>query len=133
MAQPLLNLLLLASAATLFCITPTYAKDSEQALRSVIAEQQKQLPIMLDPMTRIDNISYANHNVIYKISLYNYENRPGERVYYESYLTQQIQKALCSQTAYLLLLELGNTITYSYSSTQAEPITEITFGPETCR
>jgi hypothetical protein len=40
------------------------------------------------------------------------------RVYYESYLTQQIQKALCSQTAYLLLLELGNTITYSYSSTQ---------------
>jgi hypothetical protein len=84
---------------------------------------------MLDPMTRIDNISYANHNVIYKISLYNYENRPGERVYYESYLTQQIQKALYSQTAYLLLLELGNTITYSYSSTQAEPITEITFGP----
>ncbi|SEQ23258.1 hypothetical protein SAMN03159444_01277 [Pseudomonas sp. NFACC02] len=57
----------------------------------------------------------------------------GERVYYESYLTQQIQKALCSQTAYLFLLELGNTITYSYSSTQAEPITEITFGPETCR
>ncbi|RJX82698.1 hypothetical protein [Pseudomonas sp. LS-2] len=133
MAQPLLNLLLLTSAATLFCTTPTYAKDSEQALRSVIAEQQKQLPIMLDPMTRIDNISYANHNVMYTISLYNYENRPGVRVYYESYLTQQIQKALCSQTAYLLLLELGNTITYSYSSTQAEPITEITFGPETCR
>ena len=133
MAQPLLNLLLLTSAATLFCTTHTYAKDSEQALRSVIAEQQKQLPIMLDPMTRIDNISYANHNVMYTISLYNYENRPGVRVYYESYLTQQIQKALCSQTAYLLLLELGNTITYSYSSTQAEPITEITFGPETCR
>jgi hypothetical protein len=118
MARPHLNRLLLALAATLFCITPTYAQDSERTLRSVIAEQQKQRPIMLDPMTRIDNISYANHNVMYKISLYNYENRPGERVYYESYLTQQIQKALCSQTAYLLLLELGNTITYSYSSTQ---------------
>jgi hypothetical protein len=123
---------LLAFVAGVSCTTPIYAKDSERALKSVIAEQQKQLPIMLDPMTRIDNISYANHNVMYKISLYNYENRPGERVYYESYLTQQIQKALCSQTAYLLLLELGNTITYSYSSTQAEPITEITFGPETC-
>ena len=132
MARPHLNRLLLALAATLFCITPTCAQDSERTLRSVIAEQQKQLPIMLDPMTRIDNISYANHNVMYKISLYNYENRPGERVYYESYLTQQIQKALCSQTAYLLMLELGNRITYSYSSTQAEPITEITFGPETC-
>lgn len=118
--------------AAIFCTTPLYAQDSEQALKSVIAEQQKQLPIMLDPITRIDNISYANHNVMYKISLYNYENRPGERVYYESYLTQQIQKALCSQTAYLLMLELGNTITYSYSSTQAKPITAITFGPETC-
>ena len=124
---------LLAFVAGVVCTTPTFARDSEQVLKSVIAEQKKQLPIMLDPMTRIDNISYANHNVVYKISLYNYENRPGERVYYESYLTQQIQKALCSQTAYLLLLELGNTITYSYSSTQAEPITEITFGPETCR
>ncbi|WP_346830270.1 hypothetical protein ABDX87_24895 [Pseudomonas abietaniphila] len=109
-----------------------YAQDSEQALKSVIAEQQKQVPIMLDPITRIDNISYANHNVLYNITLYGFENRPGERGYFESYLTQQIQKALCSQTAYLLLLELGNTITYSYSSTQAEPITEITFGPETC-
>jgi len=130
MARPILNRLLLALAATLFCITPTYARDSERTLRSVIAEQQKQPPIMLDPITRIDN--NANHNVMYKISLYNYKNRPGERVYYESYLTQQIQKALCSQTAYLLMLELGNRITYSYSSTQAKPITEITFGPETC-
>ena len=60
-------------------------------------------------MTRIDDISYANHNVICRISLYNCENRPGERVYYESYLTQQIQKALRSKTAYRLLLELGNT------------------------
>jgi len=89
----------LALTAAIFCTTPLYAQDSEQALKSVIAEQQKQLPIMLDPITRFDNISYANHNVIYKISLYNYENRPGERVYYESYLTQQIQNALCSQTA----------------------------------
>lgn len=88
---------------------------------------------MLDPMTRIDNISYADHTVLYKITLSVYANRPGERVYYESYLTQQIQKALCSQTAYLLMLELGNKITYSYSSSQAEPITEITFGPGTCR
>ena len=127
-----LNEWVLALAASFFCITPTYAQDSDQALEVVIAEQQKQLPIMLDPITRIDNISYANHNVLYKITLYGYENRPGERVYYESYLNQQIPKALCSQTAYLLLLELGNTITYSYSSTQAEPITEITFGPETC-
>ncbi|WP_268796906.1 hypothetical protein [Pseudomonas huanghezhanensis] len=123
----------LALAATMACISPTYAQDSEKALESVIAEQQKQLPIMLDPITRIDNISYANHNVLYKITLYGFDNRPGERVYYESYLTQQIQKALCSQTAYLLLLELGNKITYRYSSSQAEPITEITFGPETCR
>ncbi|MDH0747877.1 hypothetical protein N5D61_16195 [Pseudomonas sp. GD03842] len=127
-----LNRYLLASAATLFCITPTYAQDSEQALRSVVVEQQKQLPIMLDPVTRIDDISYANHNVLYKITLYGYENRPGERVYYENYLSQQIPKALCSQTAYLLLLGLGNKITYSYSSSQAEPITEVTFGPETC-
>ncbi|MEX6678592.1 hypothetical protein QWI18_21975 [Pseudomonas sp. W2Oct36] len=124
---------LLASAIMLLCITPTYAQDSEQALKAVIAEQQKQLPIMLDPITRIDNISYTNHNVLYKITLYGYDNRPGERVYYESYLAQQIPKALCSQTAYLLLLGLGNKITYSYSSSQAEPITEVTFGPETCR
>ncbi|WP_296185874.1 hypothetical protein [Pseudomonas sp. UBA1879] len=122
----------LALAAAIFCTTPLYAQDSEQVLKSVIAEQQKQLPILLDPITRIDNISYVNHNVVYNITLYGFENRPGERVYYESYLTQQIKEALCSQTAYLLLLELGNTITYSYSSTQAEPITEITFGPETC-
>lgn len=127
-----LNRCLLASAATLLCITPTYAQDSEQVLQSVIADQQKQLPVMLDPITRIDNISYANHNVLYKITLYGFENRPGERVYYESYLAQQIPKALCSQTAYLLLLGLGNKITYSYSSSQAEPITEVTFGPETC-
>lgn len=123
---------LLAFVAGVVCTTPTYARDSEQALKSVIAEQKKQLPIMLDPITRIDNISYANHNVLYKITLYGYENRPGERVYYESYLNQQIPKALCSQTAYLLLLGLGNKITYSYSSSQAEPITEVTFGPETC-
>ena len=127
---------LIASAIAFCCITPTYAQDSEQALEAVIAEQQKQqkqLPIMLDPMTRIDNISYADHTVLYKITLSAYANRPGERVYYESYLTQQIQKALCSQTAYLLMLALGNKITYSYSSSQAEPITEITFGPGTCR
>ncbi len=124
---------LIASAIAFCCITPTYAQDSEQALEAVIAEQQKQLPIMLDPMTRIDNISYADHTVLYKITLSVYANRPGERVYYESYLTQQIQKALCSQTAYLLMLALGNKITYSYSSSQAEPITEITFGPGTCR
>lgn len=128
-----LNPFVLALAATLTCIPTTYAQDSEKALESVIAEQQKQLPIMLDPITRIDNISYANHNVLYKITLYGFENRPGERVYYESYLTQQIQKALCSQTAYLLLLELGNKITYRYSSSQTWPITEITFGPGTCR
>lgn len=124
---------LIASAIAFCCITPTYAQESEQALEAVIAEQQKQLPIMLDPMTRIDNISYADHTVLYKITLSIYANRPGERVYYESYLNQQIQKALCSQTAYLLMLELGNKITYSYSSSQAEPITEITFGPGTCR
>jgi hypothetical protein len=124
---------LIALAATLICVKPTYAQDSEQALQTVIAEQQKQLPIMLDPITRIDNISYTNHNVLYKITLYGYANRPGERVYYESYLNQQIPKALCSQTAYLLLLGLGNKITYSYSSSQAEPITEVTFEPDTCR
>lgn len=128
-----LNQCVLALVASLFCITPTYAQDSDQALEAVIAEQQKQLPIMLDPITRIDNISYANRNVLYKITLYGYENRPGERVYYESYLNQQIPKALCSQTAYLLLLGLGNKITYSYSSSKAEPITEVTFGPDTCR
>ena len=121
-----------ALTAAIFCTTPLYAQDSEQALKSVIAEQQKQLPIMLDPISRIDNISYANHNVLYNITLYGFENRPGERVYYESYLAQQIPKALCSQTAYLLLLGLGNKITYSYSSSQAEPITEVTFGPDTC-
>lgn len=128
-----LNECVFAFVASLLCITPTYALDSEQALEAVIAEQQKHLPIMLDPITRIDNISYINHTVLYKITLYGYDNRPGERVYYESYLAQQIPKALCSQTAYLLLLGLGNKITYSYSSSQAEPITEVTFGPETCR
>jgi hypothetical protein len=75
---------LIALAATLICVKPTYAQDSEQALQTVIAEQQKQLPIMLDAVTRIDNISYTNHNVLYKITLYGFENRPGERVYYES-------------------------------------------------
>jgi len=107
MARPILNRLLLALAATLFCITPNYAQDSERTLRSVIAEQQKQLPIMLDPMTRIDNISYANHNVIYKISLYNYENRPGERVYYESYLTQQPRKRCAARRPIDSCLSLG--------------------------
>ena len=44
MARPILNRLLLALAATLFCITPTYAQDSERTLRSVIAEQKTNSP-----------------------------------------------------------------------------------------
>ncbi|WP_256736829.1 hypothetical protein [Pseudomonas sp. IPO3778] len=108
------------------------AQDSEEALKSVIAKQQQQLPIMLDPATRVDAITYANHTVRYTITLSGYQGQPGEQAYYHSFLTQQIDKSLCGQTAYLLMLALGNHITYQYVSSTAAPITEITLAPDHC-
>lgn len=118
-------------AATVFT-TPLYAQDAEKILTEVVKQQQQQLPIMLDPATRIDNITYADRTVHYKITLAGYEGRPGEQAYYQSYLTQQINKTLCGQTAYLLMLALGNTITYQYSSSDSNNIAEVTLAPNEC-
>ncbi|AZF13696.1 hypothetical protein C4J92_0179 [Pseudomonas sp. R3-18-08] len=88
---------------------------------------------MLDPATRVDAIAYADHNVRYTITLSGYKGQPGEQAYYQSFLTQQIEKSLCSQTAYLLMLALGNKITYQYMSDAAVPIAEITLAPDHCK
>ncbi|MTD22124.1 hypothetical protein GIR22_23640 [Pseudomonas sp. CCM 7891] len=109
-----------------------HAQGSEQALKSVIAKQQQQLPIMLDPGTRVDAISYADHSIRYTITLSGYQGQPGEQAYYHNFLTQQINKSLCSQTAYLFMLALGNHLTYRYVSSDAAPITEITLAPDHC-
>ena len=124
---------ILGSAAALCFMTPLWAKDGNEALAAVIDQQKKQLPIMLDLMTRIDTIAYADHTVLYNLTINGYNGRPGEKVYYDSYLTQQIQGSLCKQTAYLLVLELGNKITYSYSSSTGEFITSITLSREDCK
>lgn len=128
-----LRTLLISCYLAAFFTSPLYAQDSEQVLTSVIATQKQQLPIMLDPATRINDISYADHNILYDITLAGYQGQPGEKVYYESYLRQQIDKTLCSQTAYLFLLGLGNKITYRYVSADATPITEITLAPGHCK
>ncbi|WP_058974788.1 hypothetical protein [Pseudomonas syringae] len=122
----------LGGAAALCFITPLWAKDGNEALSAVIDQQKKQLPVMLDPMTRIDNITYADHTVVYNLTLSGYNGKPGEKTYYTRALTQQIQGSLCMQTAYLLVLELGNKITYSYSSSTGEFITSITLSRKDC-
>ncbi|MHC8319070.1 hypothetical protein [Pseudomonas sp. LB3P31] len=118
-------------AATSFT-TPLYAQDAEKILTDVVKQQQQQLPIMLDPATRIDNITYADRTVRYKLTLAGYEGRPGEQAYYQSYLAQQINKTLCGQTAYLMMLALGNRIIYEYASSNAQPIAEITLESDSC-
>lgn len=123
---------ILGGAAALCFMTPLWAKDGNEALAAVIDQQKTQLPIMLDLMTRIDTIAYADQTVLYNLTINGYNGRPGEKVYYDSYLTQQIQGSLCKQTAYLLVLELGNKITYSYSSSTGEFITSITLSRKDC-
>lgn len=119
--------------AAAFCSGALHAQDSEQVLNAVIAQQQQQLPIMLDPATRVDAIAYPDHNVRYTITLSGYKGQPGEQAYYQSFLTQQIEKSLCAQTAYLLMLALGNKITYQYVSEASAPIAEITLAPSYCK
>ncbi|OUM05688.1 hypothetical protein BW686_20245 [Pseudomonas syringae] len=122
----------LVGAAAMCFITPLWAKDGNEALSAVIDQQRKQLPITLDIMTRIDDITYADHTVTYNLTLSGYSGKPGEKAYYNSYLTQQIHGSLCKQTAYLLVLELGNKITYSYTSSTGGFITSITLSREDC-
>jgi hypothetical protein len=124
---------LLAFTAAMIFTTPLYAEDAEKILAEVVNQQQQQLPIMLDLATRIDNITYADRTIHYKLTLSGYEGRPGEQAYYQSYLAQQINKSLCSQTAYLLVLALGNRITYQYSSADLKNIAEVTLEPNNCK
>ena len=123
----------LAFIAAMIFTTPLYAEDAEKVLAEVVNQQQHQLPIMLDLATRIDNITYADRTVHYKLTLSGYEGRPGEQAYYQSYLAQQINKSLCSQTAYLLVLALGNKITYQYNSADLKNIAEVTLAPGDCK
>jgi hypothetical protein len=121
------------SPTAMIFTTPLYAEDAEKILAEVVNQQQQQLPIMLDLATRIDNITYADRTIHYKLTLSGYEGRPGEQAYYQSYLAQQINKSLCSQTAYLLVLALGNRITYQYSSADLKNIAEVTLEPNNCK
>lgn len=133
MKQSCLRHGLLAFTAAMMFTTPLYAEDAEKILAEVVNQQQQQLPIMLDLATRIDNITYADRTIHYKLTLSGYEGRPGEQAYYQSHLAQQINKSLCSQTAYLLVLALGNRITYQYSSADLKNIAEVTLEPNNCK
>jgi len=128
-----LNFRPIALATALLVTPPLHAQDADTVLAEVVQQQQKSLPIMLDTATRIDDITFADRTILYKMTLAGYEGRPGEQIYYQNYLTQQINNSLCSQTAYLLVLALGNKITYQYASSNAHPITEITLKPGDCK
>jgi len=123
---------LLMGCLALSAELPAFAQDADKVLAEVVEKQKKQLPLILDAESTVDNIVYADKKLEYTITLPGYKGQPGEQGYYESFLNQQIMRTLCKQTAYLMVLALGNQISYRYIDNDGAPITQITLSEKSC-
>lgn len=108
------------------------AQDAEQTLAAVVQQQKKALPLIMDAESTVDDITYADRKLEYTITLPGYQGRPGEQGYYQAFVHQQIMGTLCKQTAYLLVLALGNQISYRYIDSKGGPIAVVTLNDQSC-
>jgi hypothetical protein len=122
-----------AIAISFSTVLPTFAQNTDAILSSVVEQQRRQLPLVMDAESTVDNVAFANKKLEYTITIPGYQGRPGEQGYYQSFLTQQIMGTLCKQTAYLFVLALGNQISYRYIDSKGGPITEVTLSEKSCQ
>lgn len=130
--KPLIVLL-----ATLFFANSVMAESESDKMDALLAKAasiaNKDLPIMVDSETRLDNTIGGNYRVVYNYTLVNYQSEEIDPNELKSIYQETIKNKSCTTPMLIPYFKHGVSIYYQYYGNKGKFITAIKVSPDDCR
>ena len=129
------KIFLILSLSIILFSQETYDRKTIQSaifLNEVASSVNKQLPMMIDKHTRMDNVFGTEKNITYKYTLININYGDFTAKQVENSLKENIKNSVCTSPNTKIFPDNGVTMNYSYYSKKGKYITKIIITPKDC-
>lgn len=103
-----------------------------QLLPDFVEATNKQLPSMIDEVTRIESMDVHGGQAIYRNTLLDWDPGESDVRYFHDFMHKEMKSAVCNDRLAWLLLKNDFTLTYSYSMVNGHHITDVSFHKSDC-